>query len=102
MAGARRASPTSAWHAWRTVPVGIGEIARTPAYMAARTIGARRDDGPERPLLAGAGALRSVHGPTGAPERLDRRVASSARGIVAAPSGRTGGRPRPGRRTRDP
>ncbi|HVA48888.1 MAG TPA: hypothetical protein VNH11_21155 [Pirellulales bacterium] len=39
---------------------GVGEIAGTPAYMASRTVGARRDDDPERPLLAGAGPLRSV------------------------------------------
>jgi serine/threonine protein kinase len=55
---------------------GVGEIAGTPAYMASRTIGARRDDDPKRPLLAGADPLRNIHGPTGAPERLDRGVES--------------------------
>ena len=39
---------------------------RHAGQHGARAIGARRDDDPERSLLAGADPLRSVHGPTGA------------------------------------
>ena len=48
----------------------------------ARTARPRRHEHPERPVFAGAGPLRGVHGPEGVRIRLARRADAGSRGVV--------------------